>query len=91
MPFATPIACGTPRYAADSRSNASTSGPKMKRPDSSASAKRSLSSGMKGAYCALTSIEWDHDRTSVPASQAASGRRRAQTGSSTGCLTATLT
>ena len=55
VPFATPIACGTPRYAAASRSNASTSGPKMNRPDSSTSAKRSFSSGINGAYCALTS------------------------------------
>ena len=41
--------------SAASRSNASTSGPKMKRPDSSVRANASFSSGMSGAYCALTS------------------------------------
>src|SRR5215475_8108703 len=41
--------------AADSRSNASTSGPKMKRPDSRVRANASFSSGTRGAYCALTS------------------------------------
>src|SRR5262245_2513065 len=55
VPLATPIACGTPRNAAASCSNASTSGPKMKRPDSRTEEKRSSSSGISGAYCALTS------------------------------------
>ena len=55
VPFATPIVCSTPRYSAASRSNPSTSGPKMKRPLSSARANASFSSGMNGAYCALTS------------------------------------
>ena len=41
--FATPIVCGTPRYAAASCSNASTFGPRMKTPDSRTSAIRSFS------------------------------------------------
>src|SRR3954468_16680593 len=55
VPFATPTVCRTPRNSAASRSNPSTSGPKMKRPDSSVRAKASCSSGISGAYCALTS------------------------------------
>ena len=55
VPFATPIACGTPRYAAASSSNACTSGPKMKRPDSTTRSNASRNSGISGAYCALTS------------------------------------
>src|SRR4051794_37564643 len=55
VPFATPTASAAPRYAAASRSKPSTSGPKMKRPESSARANASFNSGMSGAYCALTS------------------------------------
>ena len=56
VPFATPTACGTPRNAAASLSNASTSGPKMRRPDSRTAENRCSSSGMNGAYCAFTSM-----------------------------------
>src|SRR3954454_1165978 len=55
VPFATPTVSATPRYSAASRSNPSTSGPKMKRPESSARANASFNSGTSGAYCALTS------------------------------------
>ena len=55
MPFAQLTDSRVPSSAAASRSNASTSGPKMKRPDSSVRANASCSSGISGAYCALTS------------------------------------
>src|SRR3954454_21099576 len=55
VPFATPTVSETPRSSAASRSKPSTSGPKMNRPESSALANASFSSGMSGAYCALTS------------------------------------
>src|SRR5262249_20803425 len=55
VPFATPIDCRVPRYAAASCSNPSTSGPKMNRPVSSVRSKASFSSGTRGSYCALTS------------------------------------
>ena len=55
VPFAQLTVSWTPSSSADSRSNASTSGPKMNRPDSSVRANASLSSGISGAYCALTS------------------------------------
>src|SRR4029077_9871427 len=55
VPFATPIVSGTPRYAAASCSKADTLGPNTNRPSSSTSAKACWSSGISGAYCALTS------------------------------------
>src|ERR1700722_1263538 len=55
VPLATPIECSTPRLAAASASKASSSGPRMKRPESSVRANAAVSSGIRGAYCALTS------------------------------------
>ena len=55
VPFATPIVCSTPRYSAASRSNPSTSGPKMNLPLSSVRSNAAFSAGISGAYCALTS------------------------------------
>src|SRR4051794_997579 len=55
VPFPQPTVSGTPRYSAASSSNAFVFGPKTKRPSSRTSAKASLSSGISGAYCALTS------------------------------------
>src|SRR5579871_1652564 len=55
VPFAQLTASSVPSWAAASRSNASTSGPKMKRPLSRVCANASFSSGTRGAYCALTS------------------------------------
>src|SRR5689334_3959041 len=55
VPLATPIVCRTPRYAAASSWKAAYSGPRMKAPDSRTLRKRSSSSGISGAYCALTS------------------------------------
>src|SRR5215210_5391924 len=55
VPFATPIACRTPRYAAASSSKDWTLGPRMNRPESRTSAIRSFSSSSSGAYCARTS------------------------------------
>src|SRR5690348_8919503 len=55
VPLATPIVSGTPRYAAASASNAAQLGPNTNCPWSSAPAKACWSSGISGAYCALTS------------------------------------
>src|SRR4051812_24327880 len=56
VPFATPTVSGTPRYCAASRSNALTFGPRMNVvPESRISANARFSSGISGAYCALTS------------------------------------
>src|SRR6186997_2566770 len=55
VPFATPIARGTPRYSAASRSKLSTFGLRMKRPESTTSRSRAMMSGISGSYCALTS------------------------------------
>ena len=55
VPFAQLTVSSTPSCAAASRSNASTSGPKMNFPESSVRANASFSSGISGAYCALTS------------------------------------
>src|SRR3954471_3997248 len=55
VPLATPIVSATPSASAASRSKPSTSGPKMKRPLSSVRSNAAFSSGISGAYCALTS------------------------------------
>src|SRR5881392_2724017 len=55
VPFATPIVAGTPRYAAASCSNARTFGPRMNSPESRTPPMAASSSGISGAYCALTS------------------------------------
>ena len=55
VPFATPIAWPAPSAAAASASKLASSGPRMKRPLSSVRLKACCSSGMNGAYCALTS------------------------------------
>src|SRR5262249_29613640 len=55
VPLATPIVSGTFRYAAASSSKAAQLGPNTNRPSSSTSAKACWSSGISGAYCALTS------------------------------------
>src|SRR5579884_4013371 len=55
VPLAQLTVSGTPSSSAHSRSNASTSGPKMNRPDSMVRAKASFSSSASGAYCARTS------------------------------------
>src|SRR5579862_3221855 len=73
VPFATPTVCSTPRYAAASRSKPSTSGPKMKRPDSRVRANASLSSGISGAYCALTST-WGIGGTASHGNRAATAQ-----------------
>ena len=56
VPLATPTASPAPRKRAASSSNAFTSGPRMKLPESSTSAILSFSSSRSGAYCALTSV-----------------------------------
>src|SRR3954453_21104738 len=60
VPFAQLTVSCTPSRAAASRSNDSTSGPKMKRPVSSVRANASWRRGISGAYCALTST-WGID------------------------------
>src|SRR5215211_102036 len=55
VPLATPIASGTPRYAAASRSKAATFGPSTKRLDSRTSSIACRSSGSNGSYCAFVS------------------------------------
>src|SRR5690242_12960577 len=55
VPFAQLTVSWTPSFSAASRSNASTSGPKMNRPLSTVRVNASWSSGIRGAYCALTS------------------------------------
>src|SRR4051812_7316737 len=55
VPLPTPTDTGTPRCAAASSSKARTFGPRMKTPASSTAAIRSWSSGISGAYWALTS------------------------------------
>src|SRR5262245_11630594 len=79
VPLATPIVWSTPRYSAASRSNASTSGPKMKRPLSRARENASFSSGIRGAYCALTSTSGiggtaAHRRGATPPDDQVSGK-----------------
>src|SRR5581483_1538254 len=71
VPFAQLTVSRTPSFSAASRSNESTSGPKMKRPLSSVRVKASCSSGISGAYCALTStwaIFMGGKRSRAPAS-----------------------
>src|SRR3954470_4163552 len=55
VPLPTPTDAGTPRCAAASSSKARRLGPRMKTPASSTAAIRSWSSGISGAYWALTS------------------------------------
>src|SRR3712207_6444274 len=55
VPFATPTARGTPRYAAASSSKAWTFGPRMNCDESSTSSNRLRSSSTSGEYCAATS------------------------------------
>src|SRR3954447_4812424 len=55
VPLPQPTVSGTPRYSAASSSNAFVFGPKTKAPPSSTSANACWSSGISGAYCALTS------------------------------------
>src|SRR3954471_5641033 len=70
VPFAQLTVSCTPSRAAASRSNDSTSGPKMNRPDSSVCANASCSFGISGAYCALTST-WGIDIAGAHRSRAA--------------------
>src|SRR5215207_4415076 len=49
VPFATPTTCSVPSHAANSRSNASTSGPRMYRPSSSTRSRAAASSSRSGA------------------------------------------
>src|SRR3954467_6600903 len=60
VPFAQLTVSCAPSSSAASCSNALTSGPKMNRAESSVRAKASWSSGISGAYCALTST-WGID------------------------------
>src|SRR3954453_20330618 len=70
VPFAQLTVSCTPSSDAASRSNDSTSGPKMKRPVSSVRAKASCSFGISGAYWALTST-WGIDIAGAHRSRAA--------------------
>src|SRR5918992_5466467 len=55
VPFATPTARLTPRYAAASSSKARTFGPRMNSDDSRTASNRLRSSSVSGPYCAATS------------------------------------
>src|SRR6266545_539129 len=55
VPLATPTVSGTSRYAAASRSNAATFGPRMNSPLASTPSITSRMRGRSGSYCALTS------------------------------------
>src|SRR5262249_59493628 len=55
VPFATPTVSRTPRYAAASRSNAATFGPRMKSELSSTPSIAARMRGSSGSYCAFTS------------------------------------
>src|SRR5947207_14623766 len=55
VPLATPTASRTPRYAAASRSNAATFGPRMKSALASTPSIASRIRGNSGSYCAFTS------------------------------------
>src|SRR6266511_904927 len=55
VPLATPTVSGTSRYAAASRSNAATFGPRMNSPLESTPSITSRMRGRSGSYCAFTS------------------------------------
>src|SRR6266540_813677 len=55
VPLATPTVSGTSRYAAASRSNAATFGPRMNSPLTSTPSIASRRRGKSGSYCAFTS------------------------------------
>src|SRR6516225_40089 len=77
VPFATPIVSGTRRYVAASCSKAAQLGPNTNLPSSNTSAKACWSSGISGAYCALTSTSGifgtpRHGRRALPVPQVGS-------------------
>src|SRR5581483_8743655 len=70
VPLATPTARSTPRYAAASSWNAQKCDPRMNWPPSRTSRNRASSSGISGAYCALTSISGIGDTATTHCSPA---------------------
>src|SRR5579862_9120240 len=76
VPLATPTDLFTPRYSAASSWKAQKCGPRMNWPPSRISRKRCSSSGISGAYCALTSISGICDTATAHCSPAIQEIRR---------------